>query len=48
MRILSFDIEEWFHLLDHSYTENYRNWDNFDCRIHDNMEIIFKLLKKKK
>ena len=44
MRILSFDIEEWFHILDNSQTKNVKDWENFESRIHRNMEIIFQII----
>ena len=34
MRILTFDIEEWFHILDNSQTKNLKDWENFESRIH--------------
>ncbi len=45
MNILTFDIEEWFHLLDHPSTKTESNWNNFEARIHKNMEKIFSLLE---
>jgi peptidoglycan-N-acetylglucosamine deacetylase len=44
MNILTFDIEEWFHLLDHPSTKTEKQWGNFECRIHKNMDKIFHLL----
>ena len=44
MHILTFDIEEWFHLLDNASTKSVCQWDNYEVRIHENMERIFKLL----
>lgn len=44
MKILSFDIEEWFHLLDNTSTKTEADWANFPSRIDENMERIFKLL----
>ena len=46
MRILTFDIEEWFHLLDHDSTRDPQGWDRFEVRIHANMERIFGLLER--
>lgn len=45
MNILTFDIEEWFHLLDNPSTQSARDWDQFESRIHVNMDRIFKLLQ---
>ena len=44
MRILTFDIEEWFHLLDHPATKTEKEWVNYEIRIHENMETIFNIL----
>ena len=46
MNILTFDIEEWFHLLDNESTKTSYEWGNFESRIHSNMERIFGLLEK--
>ena len=46
MKILTFDIEEWFHLLDHPATKTEKQWVNYETRIHDNMETIFNILDK--
>ncbi|MGF1555109.1 polysaccharide deacetylase family protein [Paucihalobacter sp.] len=45
MNILTFDIEEWFHLLDNASTKTETQWQNFEVRIHKNMERIFKILE---
>lgn len=44
MRILTFDVEEWFHLLGHSATDSEKKWINYEVRIHENMERIFQIL----
>jgi len=44
LKILTFDIEDWFHLLNNPFTENPKNWKNFESRIHMNMQKIFHLL----
>ncbi len=44
MNILTFDIEEWFHILDHSSTRNESDWSRYESRIHRNMDLIFRLL----
>ena len=46
MNILTFDIEEWFHILDHNSTESEKDWNSFPIRIHQNMERIFNLLER--
>lgn len=44
MNILTFDIEEWFHLLETSATACEEQWSSFEVRIYDNMERIFRIL----
>ena len=44
MNILTFDIEEWFHLLNNPFTRCPENWNNFESRIDNNMDLIFQLL----
>ncbi|MDP3443870.1 MAG: polysaccharide deacetylase family protein, partial [Ignavibacteria bacterium] len=46
MNILTFDIEEWFHLLDNESTKTIHEWKNYEVRIHENMERIFAILEK--
>ena len=46
MRILSFDIEEWFHLLDHGATRGEADWARFPRRLDENIEPIFELLRR--
>lgn len=46
MNILTFDIEEWFHILDNDSTKTTNEWENFESRIHKNMERIFNILEK--
>ena len=45
MKILTFDIEEWFHILDNNSTKTEKNWINYESRIHQNIEKIFDLLE---
>ena len=45
MNILTFDIEEWFHILDNASTKTEKNWVNYESRIHQNMERIFDVLE---
>lgn len=44
MNILTFDIEEWFHLLDFDATRTESEWGKYEVRIHDNVERIFRIL----
>ena len=46
MKILSFDIEDWFHILDNKSTKSEKQWVNFKPRIHQNMNRIFQILEK--
>ena len=46
MNILTFDVEEWFHILDNESTKSEKEWANFSYRIDANMDRIFQLLDK--
>ncbi len=46
MNILTFDIEEWYHILDNSSTKNESDWINYEERIYRNMDKIFLFLNK--
>ena len=46
MNILTFDIEEWFHILDNDSTKTEKEWNDFPSRIHENMDRIFNMLEK--
>lgn len=48
IRILTFDIEEWFHLLDTDSGRAVESWDSYEVRIHKNTERILKLLDDSK
>lgn len=45
MFILTFDIEDWFHLLDYNGTENVGDWDRFDSRVGFGVERILEFLE---
>ena len=45
MNILTFDIEEWFHFLDNASTKTENQWNNYEVRIHQNMDRIFEILE---
>ena len=45
MNILTFDIEEWFHILDHPTTRDEAGWEKFDSRFERNTERILEVLK---
>ena len=44
MNILTFDVEEWFHLLDNDSTRSEEQWKNYEVRIYENMERVFRIL----
>lgn len=44
MYILTFDVEEWFHLLDNDSTRSEAEWVRYPARIYENMERIFRIL----
>ena len=46
MNILTFDIEEWFHILDNSSTKTEKEWSNYESRIDYNMDKILDLVQK--
>lgn len=46
MNILTFDVEEWFHLLDFDATRTEDKWGEYEVRIHENMERIFRILEE--
>ena len=45
MRILTFDIEDWFHILDNQETSHEVRWSNFPSRIEFNLDRIFRILE---
>ncbi len=46
MNILTFDVEDWFHVLDNPETKDEKQWIQLESRIHQNMDKIFELLDK--
>ena len=46
MNILTFDVEDWFHILDNKSTKTEKEWENYTPRIHKNMDLIFKMLEE--
>lgn len=46
MRILTFDIEEWFHLLDCDDTRTEAQWANYEVRIYDNVARLLDILEQ--
>lgn len=45
MNILTFDVEEWFHLLDFDATRGEEQWGKYEVRIYENVERILNLLE---
>jgi polysaccharide deacetylase family protein (PEP-CTERM system associated) len=48
MNILTFDVEEWFHILDNDSTKTEAQWSGYEKRLDRNMERIFELLERNK
>lgn len=48
MKILTFDIEEWFHILDNEATKTEAEWEGFESRLHGNMDKIHGMLEEQK
>ena len=46
MKILTFDIEDWFHILDNKETKSSSEWIKFDSRIRIGMDLIYDVLEK--
>jgi polysaccharide deacetylase family protein (PEP-CTERM system associated) len=44
MNILTFDIEDWFHILDFEETEDINTWDDYESRLKSNVELILSKL----
>ena len=45
MNILTFDIEEWFHILDNDTTKAESDWKHYESRLPQNMDRIFSFLE---
>lgn len=48
MKILTFDIEEWFHILDNEATKTEAKWEGFESRLNGNMDKIHGMLEEQK
>lgn len=44
MNILTFDVEEWFHLLDFDATRTEAEWGKYEVRIYENVDRILDIL----
>lgn len=45
MRVLTFDIEEWFHILEHEETSSVETWSNYESRLQHGVELILQILE---
>lgn len=45
MNILTFDVEEWFHLLDFDATRTEAEWGKYEVRIYENVDRILEILE---
>lgn len=48
MNVLTFDIEEWFHILDNGSTRTEKEWGGYASRIHASVDRILELLTAEK
>jgi peptidoglycan-N-acetylglucosamine deacetylase len=48
LRILTFDLEDWFHILDYEGTSSDVQWRRYKTRIFENIEILLAFLEEKK
>ncbi|MEI6062641.1 MAG: polysaccharide deacetylase family protein [Bacteroidota bacterium] len=48
MRILTFDIEDWYHFLEHRSTRNEIQWKDFEPRVRQNTACILEFLARHK
>ncbi len=46
MNVLTFDIEEWFHVLDNGSTKSEKQWINFEYRLEHNLDKLLNILQK--
>ncbi|MDA7625449.1 polysaccharide deacetylase family protein [bacterium] len=46
MRILTFDLEEWFHILDNEATKSVKQWNRFESRIYYGMDLIHEIIDR--
>ncbi len=47
LNILTFDIEEWFHILSNDSTRNAASWEQYETRIYSNVDRILELLDER-
>ncbi len=46
MNILTFDVEEWFHLLDNDSTRSAQQWEHYEVRIYGNADRLLRILEE--
>lgn len=46
MQILTIDIEDWFHILDHDQTRYIEQWKTFESRVNRDTDLILSLLEQ--
>jgi polysaccharide deacetylase family protein (PEP-CTERM system associated) len=44
MKILTFDIEEWFHILDNPETQSTDSWSKYESRLRQSVDTILEML----
>lgn len=47
MNILTFDVEEWFHILDHDSVKSPKEWNSLEYRLDKNLDKIVSYLQEK-
>jgi polysaccharide deacetylase family protein (PEP-CTERM system associated) len=47
MNILTFDLEDWFHILDHQAIASSASWDGMESRVERNTDRILSVLEEK-
>lgn len=47
MRILTFDLEEWFHILDVEASQDVNSWHTFEKRVEYNTQILREILNER-
>ncbi len=45
MKILTFDVEEWFHILDHDTIKDEKSWNNLNYRLDSNIDKVLEVLE---
>ena len=46
MKILTFDIEDWFHILDNKKTKAEKNWINYESRLDYGVQLILDIVER--